>query len=302
MLAPCLKKDGVIGICSPSHVAKREAYAAALEAIRRAGYRVREADNLYKDTWGYLASPEERAADFNQLIADPEVELVFFGGGEGANELLPYIDFESIRRHPKRICSYSDGTTILDAVWAKTGLETYYGQSPNFFGGSPSLLASGMSAYDNGQFERHLLGDADVHMANSPWQVQTKGVACGVLVGGYARNFAMLLGSRYFPVDLNEKHLLFLEDHERFGGVDYVSAMLSHMEQSDFMNTVTGLVFGHYSVHPHPELLARLKRFGERYGIPVVYCDDFGHGANHAILRIGHPAELDTEACALRYL
>lgn len=293
MIAPCLKPNGVIGVCSPSHIARREDYAKVLEAIRRAGYRIREADNLYKDTYGYLAAPEERAADFNQLIADPEVELVLFGGGEGSNELLPYIDFESVRRHPKRICSYSDGTTILDAVWAKTGLETYYGQNPSFFV---------MSAYDSDQFERHLLGDADAHTANSPWQVQTRGTACGVLVGGYARNFAMLLGSRYFPVDLNEKHLLFLEDHEMFGGVDYVSAMLSHIEQSDFMNTVTGLIFGHYSVNPHPELLARLKRLGERYGIPVVYCDDFGHGANHAILRVGHPAELDTEACALRYL
>lgn len=294
MIAPCLTPDGVIGICSPSHVALRDEYRATLDAIRQSGFRVREAANLYKDTDGYLATPQERAADFNQLVADPEVALILFGGGEGAGELLPYIDFDAIRRQPKRICSYSDGTTLLDAIWAQTGLETYYGQAPYLFAES--------RAYDASQFMHHLVrGDATAHVAAAPWQPQVPGTAEGVLVGGYARNFAMLLGSRYFPYDANQNHLLFIEDHEMFGGVAYVSAMLSHIEQSDFIQTVTGLLFGHYSTAPHPELLARLKRFGERHHVPVAYCDDFGHGDHHAILPIGRRAVLDTERCTLQY-
>lgn len=34
-----------------------------------------------------------------------------------------------------------------------------------------------------------------------------------------------------FPINLKEKYILFIEDHEMFRGVDYVSAMLSHIEQ-----------------------------------------------------------------------
>lgn len=295
MIAPCLKPNGMIGICSPSHVAKYEEYQVTLDAIRQKGYRVFEADNLYKDTYGYLASPQERADDLNQLIKHPQVELVLFGGGEGSNELLPYLDFESIKQHPKRICSYSDGTTLLDAIWAKTGLETYYGQAPYLF--------NDFRNYDYDNFQRHLvLDNADLHVPNSSWLVQNTGTAEGILIGGYARNFAMLLGSKYFPIDLKEKYLLFLEDHEMFGDAAYVSAMLSHIEQTDFIHGVTGLIFGHYSEHEHPELQSRLKRFGERYHIPVVYCDDFGHGANHAILPIGHRARLETETKILRYL
>lgn len=170
--------------------------------------------------------------------------LILFSGGEGGNEILPLIDYEAIRQTPKRMTSYSDGTTILNAVWAMTGLETYYGGCPRCFDG-------GISDYDRWHFEHHLvLDDAKEHLASAPWQVATEGVAEGVLVGGYARNFAMLLGSRYFPCSLKEKHILFLEDHEVFGGIDYVSAMLSHIEQSDFMETVTGVLFGHYSDKP----------------------------------------------------
>ncbi len=294
MIAKCLSPGGTVGICSPSHIADRERYHRIILGLQAKGYRVVEAENLYKDTYGYLASPRERAADFNQLIADPTVELVFFGGGEGSNELLPYIDYDAIRRNPKRICGFSDGTTILNAVWAVTRLETYYGQSPSLF--------EDISDYDERQFVSHLVeGTAAKHVPNSPWQVQTVGVGTGILVGGYARNVALMLGSRYFPIDWDKKYILFIEDHEQFGGVAYVSAMLTHIELSGFMGSVAGLIFGNYSDDPHPELLARLRRLGERYGIPVVYCDDFGHGSNHAIFPIGRTATLDTGKPELVY-
>lgn len=38
-----------------------------------------------------------------------------------------------------------------------------------------------------------------------------------------------------------------------------------------------------------------MERFGKKYSIPVAYCDDFGHGSNHAIFPIGRGAVLDTE-------
>lgn len=294
MRADRLTEKGVIGICSPSQVVNCEGYQHTIAAIQKKGFGVRAADNLYKNTYGYLATPQERAADFNQLIADPQVQCIFFGGGEGSNELLPHIDFDLVRQNPKRICSYSDGTTILNAVWAMTGLETYYGQAP--------YMLESFTEYDEMQFHQHLvIGKSEKHISNSPWQIQTTGKAKGILVGGYSRNFAMLLGGRYFPINLNEKYILFVEDHEKFGGVSYVSAMLSHIEQQDFMQSVAGIVFGNYSEQPNPELLGRLKRLGENYQIPVAYCDDFGHGANHAILPIGTIAELDTEKGTLRY-
>lgn len=295
MRAPQIKHGSVIGICSPSHIAEYHDYQRQIQAIRNKGFRVKEASNLYKNTYGYAATPEERAADFNQLVSDPEVELILFGGGEGANELLPYIDFENLKHNPKRVCSYSDGTFILNPIWAKTGLETYYGQAPHNF--------LDMSWYDDQFFFKyHMFGDLTEHMKNSEWKVQTSGEAEGILVGGYARNFAILLGSRYFPLNKEDRYILFIEDHESFGGVDYVSAMLTAVEQHPFMEQVAGVIFGNYSDEEHSELLWRLKRMGERWQIPVVYCDDFGHGTNHAILPIGRTVKLNTEQRRMFYL
>ena len=116
MRAKSLSEGGTIGICSPSHIAQYWDYQNIINKIRERGFKVKEGNNLYSTAHIYAATPEERAADFNQLIADPEVGLVLFGGGEGANELLPFIDFENIKRNPKLICSYSDGTFLLNPI------------------------------------------------------------------------------------------------------------------------------------------------------------------------------------------
>ena len=292
MIAPALKKGGVIGLCAPCQLPAPERYAPVLDALRRRGFTVREAENLYKDTDGYLATPQERAADFNQLIHDPQVEVIFFGGGECGNELWPYIDYEYLKAHPKRVAGFSDGTYLVDAVWARTGIVTYYGPTPGMF--------SDLRAYDWESFAAHLMGDAPCHVQDSPWRMQHPGTAEGVLIGGYARNIALMTGCAFFPPDKKEKYVLFLEDHEKFGGPAYVSSLLSWVEQSPLMPQVTGLIFGHYSVNVPDSLLARLTRFGRENGIPVIYTDDFGHGTRHAVLDVGRQVRMDENG--MKYL
>lgn len=308
MRAKPLSPQGAIGLCCPSHVPLYEAapgqeipwsreYKNIIACMEKEGFPVVQADNMYKKDWGFLASDSQRGADLNRLAGDQRVEYILFGGGEGAPEVLPYLEFELFKQNPKRICSYSDGTTILNAIWAKTGLETYYGQAPTLF--------TDWTDYNRRHFEGHILSDSMTeHEQASPWLCLRPGVAEGVLVGGYTLNFALLLGTEYFPVDVGEPHILFLEDHAKFGGEDHVSALLGYMEQSAFMKSVTGLVFGNYADHPCPHLYARLKLLGERRHIPVAYCDDFGHGQNHAILPIGRRARLSLgeEGCSLQYL
>ena len=283
-----LQPGDAVGLVAPSHVATREHYAPIIEGLEYAGYRVKTGDNLYKATYGYAATPGERAADFNRMAADPDVRLVFFGGGEGGNEILPLIDYGLIAQNPKLYLSYSDGTDILLTIYKKTGLPTFYGQTPGLF--------SRISDYDLSQFRAHMAeGSVSRHVGNSPWRAVRPGRAEGTLVGGYLGNFAYLIGSKFFSWDETDRYVLFLEDHEAFSSMDRLSALLARVEQSPFMGSVSGLVFGHYSENEPPELRERLARLGGAWKIPVAHCDDFGHGKNHAILPIGAHATLDAE-------
>jgi len=157
--------------------------------------------------------------------------------------------------------------------------------------------------YDYAQFAAHFIegNKPDALQGNGGWRVIRHGVCEGVLLGGYTLNFALHLGGEYFCYDPQRKHILFLEDHEKFSGVAAVSVYLSHVEQNAFIENVGGLIFGHYSDNVPDDLLRRLERFGEKHDVPVVYCDDFGHYGKHSILPVGINARLDTNGQALTF-
>ena len=293
MRAKCLGENAVIGLVSPSHVAVPTQYERIISGLEGKGFTVKTGKYLYQATYGYLAATWERAADLNNMICDNGVDMIFFGGGTGSVPLLPYIDYESIRKRPKLFVSYSDGTSILNAIYFQTGLETYYGQTPGLF--------ENISEFDYYQFFSHFVENSvDCLQGNGKWKTICGGIAEGILVGGYLENVALELGSRYFDLRKEEKYLLFLEDHERFSSVAEIDMYLSHIEQNERIKNVSGLLFGHYSSEecgagsPLHQLFELLERFGKRNAIPVAYCDDFGHGERHAILPIGRRVVLDT--------
>lgn len=293
MVANKLKLGDTIGIVCPSHIATAEKYDRIIPVLESLGFRVKCGANIYKSTHGYLASEQERADDWNTMASDEEVKMVLFGGGEAGNELLPYVDFDAIAKNPKLYLSYSDGTTLLNAVTARTGLVTYYGQAPGTF--------FDLRYYDYRQFMDTFVEGTRAFAPNSKWLTLNGGRGEGTLIGGYTRNFAMMQGGGYFAFDADRRYLLFLEDHEQFSEVAAVSSYLSHIEQSPLIHRVSGLIFGHYAQTQHPDLLSRLERFGQRHDVPVVYCDDFGHGVNHGILPIGLPAVLDADKQTLSF-
>ncbi len=295
MLKPSrLRKGDIIGIIAPCLAAEKGEVDKASKAIVKMGFSVKLGKHLFSRTEGYAGSPEERAADLNEMVLDPGVRMIFFDGGEVSNEILPFIDYEAAARNPKILCSYSDGTSVLNAISAGSGLMTFYGQSPGTIDrGNP---------YNLERFTEMLVEGRAVYRKNSDWKVIRGGEASGELVGGYLLNFALLMEGKFFKVDPKKRYLLFLEDHICFNPPPAVSRYLSHIGQSGLMNRVDGLLFGHYDEKPQPEIANILKRFGERYGIPVVWCDDFGHGENQAILPIGAKAHLDADKGTLTFL
>ena len=87
-----LKYGDVIGIISPSWVANQNDYEKYAKGIERLGFRVKFGRNIYKDTYRYTASTEERADDLNGMIYDDNIKMVFFGGcddfGHGSNHAI----------------------------------------------------------------------------------------------------------------------------------------------------------------------------------------------------------------------
>ncbi|MCI6885730.1 MAG: LD-carboxypeptidase [Lachnospiraceae bacterium] len=284
----CLNFGDTIGILAPSYRVNPEHIDAAICVLEEKGFRVKRSRYLYSTTSGYAGSIEERAEDFNNIIADPETDMLLFGGGEVSNELLPYIDYSAVAAHPKIICSYSDSTTILNAIHSATGLVVFYGMFPNSF--------TKLTDYNWQSFQRRLMSDDTSYTRNSTWRTICPGRCEGPLTGGYLINYASLLGLKYFHLEKDQSYVLFLEDHEQFSTPAMVSKWFSTLEHRGLFEHVSGLIFGHYSEKEFPAVDDVLRRIGQRYAIPVVHCEDFGHGVNNAVLPIGCQVRLDTEA------
>src|SRR4029077_1806738 len=97
----------------------------ARESLEALGFKVKIGAHLL-DRHGYLAGDDKaRADDINTALPDRSVAAVHaIRGGWGPARLLPYLDFETIRRNPKVVIGYSDVTALLLSIHAKTGLTT----------------------------------------------------------------------------------------------------------------------------------------------------------------------------------
>ena len=285
---PMLKPGDTVGFIAPCWRMKEEDLRPAAEKLRELGFGTKYAKNLFSTAYGYAGSVKERADDFNAMIADPEVKMVLFGGGEVGNEILPYVDWDAVRANPKIICSYSDSTSILNPVTAMTGLVTFYGAAPRTF--------SGLIPYNERSFRARLCSRQTAHEKSSPWKVLCGGKCEGILTGGYLANYATLFASPYFRLPGGRRYVLLLEDHEMFSEPAIVSKWISNLVMCGAFEHVTGLIFGHYSSTKPDALDEILTRFGESLRIPVVRTDDFGHGDNTAIFPLGVNCVLDADA------
>ena len=109
---------GTIGIVSISSIIPADQLDAGTNMLLSAGYRVKVASNVPGPK---LAPPEERARILEEYWLDPEIDMLLFArGGEGAEEVVPLLDWERLRARPDMpVVGFSDVTILLGAMLAK---------------------------------------------------------------------------------------------------------------------------------------------------------------------------------------
>jgi len=301
-----LQKGMTVGLVTPaSNVWEDEDIRFACDVVKSLGYRVKEGANLYLRTQ-YLAGPDEaRAADFNAMFADPEVDAVFcLRGGYGAPRILPLLDYENIRRNPKVLLGYSDITALLNAIYHRSGVITFHGP----------IAAQNFTDYTLAEFSKILVhGERPVSLGapppfeTAPGRVDDRnritrfagGRARGRLIGGNLTLLTGLLGTPFEP-DFRDK-ILFLED---VGETPYrVDRMLTQLWLAGKLQQVAGIVFGKFTEADADgntfSIEHVLRERCQHLGIPVVRGLMIGHVEDQTVVPVGAMAELDGDAGTL---
>jgi len=282
----------------------------ARESLEALGFKVRVGAHLL-DRHGYLAGDDKaRADDINKAFADSSVSAVHaIRGGWGSARLLPYLDYDTIRRNPKVLIGYSDVTALLLSIHAKTGLVTFHG---------PIGLGR-WDSYSLDYYKRVLFNGEEVTYSNKQGLsdrnalVQTEfrtltiapGKARGRLLGGNLTVMTAILGSPYVP-DWDDA-ILFTEDV----GEDYyrIDRMLTQLKLAGVLGKIKGFVFGGCSECGPGDgnfgALTLEEIFADHVkplGIPAWQGAMIGHGQPQWTLPVGAEVEIDATAGTMKLL
>lgn len=290
-------------VCASSAVPE-DRLEPAVAAVRALGLEpVLYPSCYFANRHGYLAATDQqRAADINAAFTDGSIDGVLsIRGGYGAHRILPLLDWDTIRAHPKYFSGYSDVTALHTAFNQNCGFVTYHTVMPSTEYYKP------LDNYSMDWLKRALFGALAGPAANpdgQPLETLVPGKAAGALCGG---NLSLLAASLGTPWEIDTRgKLLFLED---VGEKTYrVDAMLTQLRNAGKFEDCSGVLLGYWTdcVPEYPEKTLELPEiFAELIapaGKPAVMGLACGHSLPTMALPLGGMAELDADAGTLELL
>ena len=179
MKPKALKRGDTIGVIAQSEPITEETMIYIKKSVKlmtELGFKVKFSEHFYGNTTGYGETAKNKAKDINTMFLDKEVDAIFCGkGGFNCNSTFDYLDFEAIKNNPKIICGYSDPTSLINAIYAKTGLVTFHG--PNF-----KTLSSEETSYGFEEMRKRFIEKDLKFGKEDEYRVIKEGNAEGVLV------------------------------------------------------------------------------------------------------------------------
>lgn len=247
-------------------------------------------DYIYDNGTGFSGTGKERADALMTFYKDSDIMAICdISGGDMANEILPYLDFEGIAANPKPFFGYSDLTTIINAITTMTGHESVLYQIRNVL-------------YNHGQEQianlRKLFKENDEALYDFDYSFVQGNALEGVLIGGNIRCFLKLAGTKYMP-DFHNKILL-LEAYS--GGTAQMITFLSQLKMMGAFEQINGILLGTFTKMEEAfaqsedggqesDIVELVKRIAGKE-LPIAKTQFIGHGTNSKAAVIGRYYQL----------
>lgn len=223
---------GVFSASSPISATVPRRYSRGKNYLTAKGIRVVDGALFGKQDHYRSGSIKDRADEFNQLLYRDDVQILMAAiGGNNTNSILPYLDYEYLKRHPKIIIGYSDTTALLLGIYAKTGLVTFYGPAlASSFGEFPPFVDMTFQQFKSvicddislpytfqmppvwtDEFINWSRQDRGKTAYPNRWLTVNPGLCRGRLIGGNLNTMEGFFASAYMP-EIREGDILLIED------------------------------------------------------------------------------------------
>lgn len=235
-------------------------------------------DYIYEKENIFSGTAEERANALMKFYKDDGIKGIFdISGGDVANGILPYLDYEIIANSSKLFWGYSDLTTVINAIYKKTGKASVLYQIRNLI-------------YDNKEQQISNFKNTMIHNGNDLFDIDCKFIQQskmhGIVVGGNIRCFLKLAGTEYIP-ELTDKILLL----ESFGGtVAKMETYLCQLKQIGAFDKVAGIILGTFTEMENEKCIPTIETLVKKIAgkdLPIAVTRNIGHGTDSKGIMIG---------------
>ena len=279
-----LKPGDTIGIAAPAGPFDPDKFNQGKKVLETMGFRIWHDKSIFQQR-GFLAGTDTRRADqLNRLFADPSVQaIVCARGGYGSMRILPLLDLNAIRTHPKIFMGFSDISALLSVLNERCGLVTFHGPMVTTLANATKKTIMAMKTA--------LTSGAPFEVISENAQVIKPGVCSGILAGGNLTTLCHLVGTPYRP-NFRGKILIF----EDVGEMTYrIDRMLTQMTLAGCFDGIVGLILGAFKKCGQPnEIVEIFDNIFHKADIPILAGFDVGHGKTNLTIPIGRDATLDT--------
>jgi Uncharacterized proteins, homologs of microcin C7 resistance protein MccF len=284
-----LKPADQVRIISPSGVINPDQIDGAIKMLTNWGLNPTEGQFSRSEYGRFAGTKEQRAADLQQALDDPDVKAILCSrGGYGVAQIIDRIDFTGFLKLPKWLIGFSDITILHNAI-TNLGIASIHGVMSKYFTELPDG-ADQIQLIKEILFGKHPTYQIPHHPLNRTGLVKAK------LTGG---NLSVMMGLRGTRFDVNyENNILFLEDvAERPYKVD---RMIQNLRLSGVLSKISGLVVGQFGECEEDPLMKQTMQeiiweAVRDYDYPVCFNFPAGHVDYNLPLIMGETVSLNVK-------
>lgn len=303
-----LNKKDKIAFVAPSFGCSFDPYLTRLNASivnLSKEFTIEEGPNIYKaEVIGRSNTKEKCGEEINHYFNDPDTKaLLSVGGGEIMVEILPYVDFELIKKNPKWFMGYSDNTNLTYLLPTICDVASVYGPNAPTFGVLPYhqsvidalniLTGECTTVKSYGMWEKAENQKKDDPLAAMILTEKTimksfpkeEVIFSGRLLGGC---LDILLGFLGTPFDKTNE---FIDKYQKDGIIWFLEACdlnsmairraIVQLDRAGWFKNVKGFIIGRpLSAMEDCMGLNRIdavKEVIEKYNVPMIFDVDLGH-------------------------
>lgn len=278
-----MKNVAIISCSNGLQESERPTLDKLLDILSSLGLNVILSSAIYvKDDGLSSGSGKERGKELMKLYKDSSIDAIFdVSGGDLANEVLEYIDFDIIKNNPKPFIGYSDLSVILNSIYSQVGDTSYLYQVRHIVANKENL-----NRFSN------FIKDSNNDLFNIDYRwIQGESME-GIVIGGNIRCTLKLAGTKYMP-NFKGKILLL----ESLGGdVAKMRTFLTQLKLMGAFKEINGIILGTFTEmeknNYNPTIEELVKEIVNDKNMPIVKTEDIGHGNNSKCMAIGKEIKL----------